>query len=329
MPKQPDARLFGSLLMLGGVLTIPLIDLAGKGLGQGYFGPETGEWIWVIGEPMPALQIGWTRFFFQTVLLAPVALIALSAAQRRPKRLGLILLRAALMACATVSFFAALQFLGMAEAISIFFVEPLLLTLLSAAVLQERIGWRRLTAIGLGMAGALLIIRPNFAEVGPAALLPVVTACCFAAYLLLTRILAQNESTLMLQVWSGVGGALLLGALLSVGHIAGIDQMAPIAPNERQWLVMLGLGLVAASAHFVITAAFRYAEASVLAPLQYFEILGAALCGYFAFGERLDAITLIGLSLIVGSGLFVLQRERELKVGAAAPLSSDRRGEDG
>ena len=309
-----DATLLGVLLMFSGVVCIPLIDVAGKGLGQGYFGSDASAPLWIVGAPMPALQIGFARFALQTVFLAPLAIAAMRKERwRLPRRFGLIVLRAALMACTTVLYFAAIQFLGLAEAISIFFVEPLILTLLAALLLGETLGWRRLSAIAIGLAGAMLIIRPNFLEIGWAALLPLGAAFGFASYLLLTRLLAKDVSSLTLQFWSGAVGTVLLGVLLSIGAGLEIPVLTPIAFEERHLLVLLGLGVVGTIGHLAISQAFRYAEASTLAPLQYFEIFGAALCGYLIFDERLDLTTIAGLALIVGSGLFVLWRERRLQ----------------
>lgn len=311
--RAHDGYMIGVAFMIGGALTIPLIDLFGKALGQGFFGPKDGAPLWIIGEPMGALQIGWGRFLMQALILIPITLLFVRGGLRRPKRLGLVMLRGALLAIATVAFFAALRFLPMAEAISIFFVEPLVLTVLSALFLKEKIGWRRLGAVAVGLAGALLIIRPNFLAVGWPALLPLVTAFGYALYLLLTRMLAQKESPIVLQLWSGFVGLVLISALLGAADATDMPGVEPIALTARHWLVFVGVGVVATASHVVIAAAFRYAEASALAPLQYFEIFGAALLGWLFFDERLGDTTLLGLALIIGAGVFVLRRERALK----------------
>ncbi|MCI4665454.1 MAG: DMT family transporter [Neomegalonema sp.] len=315
----PDTHLLGATLMIGGALVVPIMDLLGKALGHGAIGPIDGPALWVIGAPMPALQVGWGRFAFQTIFMALILLATSRRPRWAPQRLGLVLLRGGLIAIGTVAFFAALQVLGLAEAIAIFFVEPLLLTVLSALVLREKVGWRRGVAILGGLIGAMLIIQPNFLKVGWSALLPLLTAVCFACYLLLTRVLAERESAVTLQLWAGLVGATLLSAVLGVGAVADIELIRPIEMTWRHWLVLIAMAFAGAGGHLIITNAFRYAQASALAPLQYFEILSASVLGYFFFNETLDRPTLIGLALIIGAGLFVLRRERELSKRASAP----------
>ncbi len=315
-----DAHHLGVALMLGGVATVPLIDLFAKALGQGYFGAEGAPPLWVVGEPMAPMQIAWGRLLMQVALLAPVVALVTPGGFRIPRRFGLVALRGALFAFAAVAFFTALRYLGLAEAIAIFFVEPLILTVLSALFLGERIGWRRVAAISVGLVGAALIIQPNFVEVGWAALLPLLAALCFAVYLILTRMLARDQSTVALQLWTGLVGFAVASAIMGAGAVAETAWLAPIAIDARHWLVFLGMGVIGATSHVVIAAAFRYVEASVLAPLQYFEIFGAALLGWLVFDETLDQATLIGLGLIVGSGVFVLRRERRLKEAGAREI---------
>lgn len=308
-----DAPTLGVALMLSGVLLVPTLDLFAKALGQGFFGPADAPPLWEIGAPTPALQISWGRFLFQTALLLPFVALLAAHGLRPPKRFGLVALRGALLAIATVAFFAGLRSLGLAEATAIFFVEPFILTVLSALFLRETIGWRRVAAIAVGLFGAVIIIRPNFIEVGWAAFYPLITALCFALYLMLTRMLAREASPLVLQFWSGVVSCALLTLALGLADVADIDDAAPIVLTERHWLVLFAAGVVAAACHLVMSAAFRYSEASLLAPLQYFEIVGAALIGYYVFDETLDEATLLGLGLIVGAGVFVIRRERALK----------------
>jgi drug/metabolite transporter (DMT)-like permease len=198
----------------------------------------------------------------------------------------------------------------MAEAIAIFFVEPLILTLLSGPLLGERVGWRRYLACVVGFGGAMLIIRPSFAEFGWLAAAPLAAALCFALYLALTRRHALRLDPVSMQLWSGVAGAAVIGALLLVGHAMGSTffRVAPVG-TETLWM-MLGVGAFATVSHFFIAAAFARAPASVLAPFQYLEIITAVLAGYLAFGDFPDAVTWAGIAIIVGSGLVIFHRER-------------------
>ena len=256
-------------------------------------------------------QVAWARFFFQTVFLLPVVLQVGRGGNLWPC-LHLHLARGSLLAVATLLFFWALKYLPMADAIAIFFVEPLILTLLSALLLGEPIGWRRLTAVAVGFGGALVIIRPSWQAFGWAAMLPLGTAFSFALYLTLTRLLAKRESAAAMQFWAGLFGALILSAALGVGAGTGIGVIEPVWPSPRDWGLMVGLGVLATVSHMLIVFAFRRAPAGVLAPFQYLEIISATLLGLLVFGDFPDATTWVGVAIIIGSGLYVFHRERRL-----------------
>lgn len=285
----------GVALMAAAMIFIPGIDAVAKYVG---------------GQGVPALQIAWSRFLFQIMLVAPIVLIVVGVAGLWPKHLALVTLRGALMGFATFFFFTAVQYMPIADAISIFFVEPLILTVMSAIFLRETIGWRRVSAVVVGFIGAMLIVRPSFADVGWPALLPIATAFTFAVYLLLTKRLI-DEHPLTLHLWAGIGGFFTLGALLTIGSSAGAEAFAAIWPTTTQWLLLALLGLIATAGHFLIVLAFRRAPASLLAPLQYLEIVSSTALGLLIFGDFPTALTWVGVALIVGSGLFVIWRERK------------------
>ncbi len=309
MPEDSARAMQGVALMATGALIIPCIDLIAKLLGPG--GGALGA---SMGAPLPPLEIGWARFLFQTLIIAPLALYFVGPKVLRPQNLVLVVTRGALIGLATVFFFTSLIFLGIAEAIAIFFVEPLILTLLSALVLGETIGWRRILAVIVGFGGALLVIRPNFVEVGWPAALPLVTATCFALYLLLTKILSDREHPLTLHLWAGLSGMAVLAALLGAGAALGIESVAPVAPTSAQWAALAALGGVATLGHFLVVMAFRRAPASQLAPLQYLEIVAAGLLGWLVLGEVMDTTSMLGVGVVIASGLFVLKRERQRSI---------------
>ncbi len=282
------------LMMAAGVIVIPGIDAIAKHL----------------STTLPPGQIAASRFLFQLIFLLPVILIM----KRRLSSQHLILnaFRGALIAGATLFFFWGLKYLPLADAIAIFFVEPLILTLISAIFLREQVGWRRLTAILIGFVGALLVIRPSFQTIGLPAFLPLGAACCFAIYLALTRKVAQTDDVLTMQLWAGVFGLLTLGIALMFGETASINVIDPTWPSLYEWLMLAMLGAIATSGHLLIVGAFRRASPSILAPFQYLEILGATLLGVLIFGEFPELATWLGIAIIVASGLYVFHRERRL-----------------
>ncbi len=255
-------------------------------------------------------QVTWSRFFFQIFLMSP--LLLRSRGPWFTPTLWLHAARGAMIAFATLLFFSGLAYLPLADAISIFFIEPLLVTLLSALFFGEVIHWRRISAICLGFIGAIIIIRPTFAETGVAALYPVGAACCFSTYILLTRKLVRHEDPIRLQFFAGIFGCLVMSLALGYGTAQDIKILSVVWPTLDQWLLLGLLGVIATSCHLLVTYAYRLASIGILAPFQYIEIIGASILGLLIFGEFPDAITWLGIAIIVGSGLYVFHREARL-----------------
>lgn len=282
----------GMIIMACAMLYLPLIDTFAK----------------LVSGGIEAGQVSWSRFFFQTLFLAPFALHRYASWQSGNQLIHMA--RGGLIATATLLFFAALKYLPLADAISIFFIEPLILTVLSAIVLGEKIGWRRSVAVVIGFVGALIVIRPSYDVFGVAALLPMGTALTFAIYLLLTRGVAQREDPITIQFMAGIYGlGFMTVALLAGSHFA-IPVITPVWPTQWEWLMLLGVGVVATSGHVMVVHAFKRAEAGILAPFQYLEIIPSVILGLLIFGDFPDALTWCGISIIIGSGVYVFHRER-------------------
>ena len=289
---NPTAR--AMLMMIIAMLMLPGIDAIAK---------------WLSGS-VSSGQVTWSRFFFQIIFMFPLLLKT-----RGPwftPALALHAARGSLIAFATLFFFSGLAYLPLADAIAIFFIEPLLVTLLSALFFGEAIHWRRISAISLGFVGALIIIRPTFVEVGYAALYPVGAAFCFSFYIVLTRKLVRHEDPIRLQFFAGVFGCLVMSIALGYGTSVDIAILAATWPSTNHWLLLGGLGLIATGCHLLVTYAYRLASIGILAPFQYVEIIGATVLGLVIFNEFPDAVTWVGVSIIVGSGMYVFHREARL-----------------
>ena len=280
-------------LMVAAMFVVPWMDAIAKHLAQS----------------LAPAQVTWGRFLFQTLLLLPLMLVG-----GRPVwdgRLGLHAARGVMMALAILCLVWGLKYLPLANAIAIFFVEPLILTLFGLLFLGESVGWRRLLAVAVGLGGALVVIRPNWALFGWAAVLPLGTAVFFAGYLALTRHMAVTGDAVVLQFWAGLFGALVLTATQLAGA-AGVESLAPAWPSPVQWLLMVAMGALSILGHMLIAHAFRRASAGILAPFQYMEIISATALGLLLFGDFPDAMTLAGTAVIIGSGLYVFHRERKV-----------------
>lgn len=298
---------FGLLLMVLSVLISPIIDIFAK----------------LAVTAVPATEITFVRLLFQMTVLGPICLYRGTLFDVTWRKMGLHAARGLLMAITMISFVTPLAVMEVADAIAIFFVEPIILTILGAIFLKETIGWRRYTACGVGFFGSLLVIQPSLQEVGLIALLPVVAAFSLALFFLLTRLVAQKEDPWSMQFYAGLWGALFAGLLLFFGSRAGIAFLSPVMPDMQHTLYIAGAAVAATIAGVLGVYAYRSAPASTLAPLQYLEIVSATILGWFVFGDLPDALKWLGITIIIASGLYVIWRERQLnKTGAAAPVSA-------
>jgi drug/metabolite transporter (DMT)-like permease len=287
----------GILLMVGFSLIAPAMDASAK----------------LIGDALAVGQIVAARFGVQAAILLPLALLLGWLHRPGAREAVLHLVRGGLILLATACFFQALRFMPIADAIAIFFVEPFILTLLGGVLLGEPIGPRRYAACGVGFIGALFVIQPSFSEVGPAALLPLVTAVCFAFYMILTRRMAASMHPISMQAYTGLAALILIAPILWVFDGSDVAALDPSWPARRELWLLAAVGLIATASHVCISFALKLAPASVLAPVQYLEIVGATLLGYLIFGDLPDALTFFGIALIVSAGLYVFFRERRLE----------------
>ena len=282
------------VMMAIGVLIAPGIHAIAKGL----------------GDTIAPAQVAFARFFFQLLLLLPLVLLFGGGKIATPSIAHI--LRGMLLALATLSFFWALTYMPMADSAAIFFVEPLILTILSAIFLGEPIGSRRIIAVVAGFIGAMVVIRPSFQSVGLPAILPLLAALFFAIYLIITRKMTKFEDARMMQFWVCVFGSITLLLAMMVGIHQSWAVLIPSWPNRLEWGLLLLLGGIATISHMLAINAIRQAPAGILAPFQYLEILGAMFLGALFFGELPDGVTMLGILIIVSAGLYVFYRERQI-----------------
>ena len=280
-PRKPSGEVAtGIVLMIIFALIAPGIDIFAK----------------LATQTVPPGEVSLARFVVQFALLLPVIIWRGSASNLTMHALGFHMLRGLLMGIGTVCFITAVKHMPVADAISIFFVEPMILTILGGMILGEQVGWRRYLACLIGFVGAMIVIRPSFEELGWVALLPLGTAFAFVFYLLLTRHLAQREDPFAMQAFAGLFGGLFVGLALWIGAGTGSTVFDPVWPDLRGWMYMLGVGVMATISHLFLVFAFRKAPASVLAPLQYLEIVAATVFGYLVFSDFPDLLMWVGIA---------------------------------
>lgn len=289
-----DRPMLGMLLMTGFCVLAPLGDSIAK----------------ILGDTVPLAHLLLVRFAMQAIILVPLA-VASRIDLRLPARvLWLTVLRTVLHILGIGAMFASLRFLPLADAIAIAFVMPFLMLLLGKFVLDEQVGPYRLGACAVGFVGTLLVIRPNYAEVGAPALLPLLVAVAFALFMLVTRRVAKAADPIALQGVSGVIATALIGALvLVVPHDSGIAFPLEM-PSPRDTALLAAIGVLGTVAHLLMTWSLRLAPSATLAPMQYLEIPFATLIGWMIFRDLPDAMASAGIALTVVAGLYVIHREQ-------------------
>ncbi len=293
MPPTPTDRgrtLAGVALMLAAMAVLPFLDVTAKYLGR---------------MGVPILQIVWARMVFGAVLTAPFALRHAGVRGLWPDRPGYHAARAGLLIAATFFFFWSLRFLSIADALAIFFVQPLIVTALSPFVLGEHVGPRRWAAVATGFVGTLIIIRPGFQAFSPGMALALGAGAGLALYMLMTRRISGRAPAAVTTFHTS-----LLGSAITTAVVWSVWQ----APSTAEWGLFLLVGVIATGGHFLIVRAYDHCEASLLAPLAYTEMIMATVAGWWFFGDLPDRWTFVGVAVLIVSAVYISMRERALSV---------------
>ncbi|MET0538402.1 MAG: DMT family transporter [Xanthobacteraceae bacterium] len=282
-------RLTGIALMCGAVACFGVMDCMAK----------------YLNLHMNTLEVVWARY--TGAFLIP---FMVSNPWTRPHlmttpRLGLQIGRSVLLLLSTLFNFLALRYLQLDQALALIFSTPCFVAALSGPILGERVRWRRWCAIGVGFLGVLVVTRPGLGSFQPAALLSLASALCYAIYSVTTRILARTDSNETTLFYSNIVGALAMLPVLPFVWTTPTDPLI-IA-------LMITAGAVASFGHYLLIAAHRLAPAAVLSPFIYTEIVLVTILGFLVFGDVPSRWTIAGASIVIASGLYILQRERTVR----------------
>jgi drug/metabolite transporter (DMT)-like permease len=214
------------------------------------------------------------------------------------------LLRTFLAAGAMFGFFYGLSQMPLVNALTLGFTAPLMVTALSVPFLGEHVGWHRWAAVVVGFIGTLIMLRPGSGEFSFASFAILVAAFCYAGQAITARYLT-TESMLSLSVYVVVGPLLIAGAL--------IDDGDWLMPDTKGWALLIGAGACSVVAWVGYINGYRSSSPAILAPFEYSALIGGALAGYLIWGEVPDRWVLVGASIIITSGLYVVYREVGLK----------------
>ena len=283
-PPRRDSSLRGIGLMLLGSVFLSAADVVSK----------------YLTASMPALQIIWLRYAAFAVIMIAMAAPG-GFALMRPKRVGMQVLRGVAVTVSSILFVSSLKYLPIADATATSFVSPLFVTALSIPLLGEKVGWRRWTATVVGLIGVLIVVRPGGSDFQAASILPVLSASSWAFALIVTRLMSATESPVTTLAWSAITGCLLLSLVQPL-------TWQPLS-QEALWLGLF-IGVSSTIGHWFVILAFRHADASLLAPFSYIQLLWASVFGFFLFAVLPDLFTLVGAVIIAASGLYTAHRER-------------------
>ncbi len=259
---------------------------------------------WLV-QTVPVLVVVWLRFLTHTLIASALLFPLRGTALVRTRHLRWHLARGLMFVAMTGINFWALQYLQLTVTASIFFMAPILVALLSAPLLGEKLDAKRWVAILIGFAGVLVIVRPGSEAFHPAMLLSLVNAVLYAFFNMMTRKLAAYDPPETIQ---------FLPAVVASVVLAPFALAAWESPHGWfEWLLLCLMGVFGGTGHYLLAMAHRYAPASTLAPFLYQQILYMAIFGYLVFGSVPDAAVWIGAAIVIASGLYLFSRERRAR----------------
>lgn len=285
--------LYGVLLILLSGLVLASHDGLSKHLTQFY----------------PVFLVVWARYLSQTLLMFALFTPRMGRRLLQTRRPWPQLLRGLSLVGVSLTFISGLRYIPLAEATAVIFLTPLLVTIASAW-LGEKVSAAQWLAVAVGFVGVLIVVRPGGALFTPAVLLPFAAALCFTCYQLVTRRLAETDHAVTSNLLTSLVGTLVLSVLVIFNWRT---------PTPQDALAMGLLGAMAMLGHLLLTNAFRFASAATLAPFTYGQILFAGLVGLIAFGHVPDRGALLGMVIIIVSGLCMawVQRAQVRRLAAS------------
>ncbi|WP_246272838.1 DMT family transporter [Oricola thermophila] len=285
-------------LSLGVFLMFALLDTSAK---------------YLVTSGLAAIFVVWCRFALQALLQAVISRAWANADAWRMRNVPLQLVRGIALPVTTLLNFKALETLQLAQTVSVFLSSPMMVTALAGPLLGEWAGPRRWAAIMVGFVGVLVVVRPGTAMFDPAILYSISATLVYAIYSILTRKLAGTETEASLVFYSSFFGVVLLAPF------AWVSASMPDRPLDVVLLCVFGIfGMIG---HTMFIKASRLASAPKIAPFVYSQLLWMTLLGFIVFGDFPDWWTILGAAIICASGLYLMYRERVLRLArSAAPI---------
>ena len=247
-------------------------------------------------------QITWARYFFTVFWTLPLMYFFFRKNLKWSENPKLQILRGITLLLANICFFYSISIISMAKALTLAFVAPLVTTALSPVFLNEKVGFRRWSAVIVGFIGSLIVIRPGFLDFNLATIAALGTGFFYGLYLIVTRKLHTSDNPLLTLLLTGVVG-LVIGSFIA--------PFVWIQLSLTQWLLLALMGVFACLGHFFLILSLKFADASKLAPFGYFEIVTNVILGYYFFSDFPDFWSWLGLLIIISSGIYISFREKK------------------
>jgi len=285
-PAAAAAPLMGIGLIVLACLSFSVLDATAK----------------YLSTSVPTLQIVWLRFVSHVILSLVLFQVWKKPSLLKTDRWPLQIVRAFCLLGTTFFNFLAVRYLQLAETMAIMFAGPFVITALAGPLLGEWAGPRRWAAIIVGFIGVLVVTRPGLGGLHWAAVYSVAAMIFYALYALLTRRLTATDGSAGMLIISGIVAAVATAPMgLSVWQTP---------PDLWTWVLLFATGAFGGGGHFLFIMAHRIAPAPVLAPFIYIQIVWMITLGFLIFGDVPTLTTVLGAAIVVGSGLYILYRER-------------------
>jgi drug/metabolite transporter (DMT)-like permease len=283
--------------------------------------PRLGIWLMIAAVAAFAAQDGFSRYLageYNTLMVVMVrywvfAGFVTALALRRPeglraatasRHMKVHVARSVLLVGEICVIVWGYTLIGLIESHAVFAICPLLIAAFSGLILGERIVWQRWLAIGAGMLGVIVILRPGLGVFSPAALLPLAAAVMFALYSILTRLTTRDENTFPSFFWPGVIGA-------GIMTMVGLPNWQPVAPADLPLLAIYAA--ISIFSHWLLLKCYEQIEASRVQPYAYLQIVFVTAIGLTVYNESLSPLVVVGAAIIIAAGLYALSLERARK----------------
>jgi drug/metabolite transporter (DMT)-like permease len=300
MPDESPTPLAAVALMLSCYVLFSFLDTSSK---------------YLVLAGISVLFVAWMRFAVHVVIVLVFLRGWRDPARFRPRNLPAHVLRGTFLFGSTVCNIWALRTLQLAETTSIYFFGPMVITALAGPMLGEWAGWRRWTAILVGFVGVLVITRPGVGVFGFGHLLALGSMLSNSFYVIMTRRMGASESAESLILFAALAPVVLL--------LPAFSLPLTLPQDGWQWLILLMLGVYGGLGHYLLIQAYRRATTTALAPYPYSQMVWMIGFGWLVFHQFPDRWTLIGAAIIVVSGLYIIHRERQLRVKNRAALDAE------